>query len=118
MQLELLRDGADGVSFGAWLFHYSSPIATLGFSGFICAYFRSNSFVSSDITFGKTPGTSTNSSACACGSRREGAPRRRRRNFCPDCAPGAIGHCALPYAVGTSSCAPSAKIDVPTVQGK
>src|SRR5712692_1328069 len=39
---------------------YSNPIAILGFSVFICEYLRNNSFVSSEITFGKTTCTSTN----------------------------------------------------------
>ena len=40
--------------------NHSSPISTRGLSAFIFAYCRSNSFVSSEITFGRITCTSTN----------------------------------------------------------
>src|SRR5438105_12034451 len=139
MNLELLRDGADGVCVSP-LFHqfsvlssqfsvhhhhkpdltaalltqkcklktHSNPIHTRGLSSFICAYLRNKSFVSSEITFGKTTCASTNWSPCTLASRNDGAPRPRKRNFCPDCVPGGIRSWAFPVTVGTSIFAPSA----------
>src|SRR5205085_6460746 len=87
---------------------YSSPISARGLSRLWRANWWSNSLVSSLITFGKVILTSTYWSPRTPPARKLGAPRSRRRNFCPDCVPGGTLSSALPSTVGTSIFAPSA----------
>src|SRR5690349_6900658 len=88
--------------------NYSSPISTRGFAEFNFEYSRSSSLVSSEITFGNVTCTSTNWWPFAPGLRNDGAPRSRKRNFCPDCVPGGMRNCDFPSTVGTSIFAPNA----------
>jgi hypothetical protein len=63
--IKLSRSGSRNCLFqiGNWhsaIGNYSSPISTRGFVEFNFEYSRSNSFVSSEITFGNITCTSTN----------------------------------------------------------
>src|SRR5262249_4120574 len=106
MNAILIRHGADRVC--SRLSAHSNPISTRGFVVFNFEYSRSNSFVSSEITFGHVTCTSTNWWPFAPGFLSDGAPRSRKRNFVPDCVPGGIRSCDLPSTVGTSIFAPKA----------
>jgi len=58
MNAVLLRYRADRVGF--WFSRHSNPISTRGFVALSFEYSRSNSLVSSEITFGRVTCTSTN----------------------------------------------------------